>query len=92
LDGSAQSLIVRPPATPHELLLTIWYGGGIHWGGPRTSLQALAGDSFNKAMFDFEARQVASDFAFFYMGFAVLLERIIAAAGHQVAAAAQRSN
>jgi hypothetical protein len=31
-------------------------------------------------MFDFEARQAASDLAFFYMGFAVLVERTFARA------------
>jgi hypothetical protein len=79
-DGQPHSLIVRAQASPDELLLTSWYGGGIHWGQRRTALETLAADPFNEAMFDFEARQAASDLAFFYMGFAVLVERTFARA------------
>jgi hypothetical protein len=76
-DGQEQSAIVRDPAPPHELLQTFWYGGQIHWGNNREALATLQKDPFDAAYADMSARAAALDFASFYTGFAVLLERAL---------------
>ena len=71
------SMVVRDPASPRELLLAFQYGGLIHWGKHRTALAALQRDPFEAAMSDMAMRAAALDFSHFYLGFAVLIERAL---------------
>lgn len=73
-DGKRHSAIVRAPASPRELLQTLWYGDQMHWGKHRPALSAIQADPFAVAMWDMAARQASSDLAHFYLGFALLLE------------------
>jgi hypothetical protein len=79
-DGHWESAVVRAPAAPSELLLTFWYGDQLHWGRNRDALRALQADPFESAMWDIAARQAALDFAHFYLGFALLVDAVLAAA------------
>ncbi len=68
------SMVVRDPASPRELLLAFQYGGLIHWGKHhKAALSALQADPFTAAMSDMAMRAAALDFAHFYIGFAGLL-------------------
>jgi hypothetical protein len=82
LDGpdGKRSAVVRAPATPTELLRTFWYGGQIHWGSQREAIAALETDSFQSAWWNIHARHAALDMAHFYIGYAVLVERVLEAA------------
>lgn len=77
-DGT-RSAVVRDPAAPVELLRTFWYGGQVHWGSARKQLAALYADPFDAARWEIAARQAATDFAHFYMGFAILAGGILSA-------------
>lgn len=73
-DGRTHSAIVRAPASPRELLQTLWYGDQMHWGKHRHALSAIQTDPFAEAMWEMAARQASSDLSHFYLGFALLLE------------------
>jgi hypothetical protein len=75
----ARSLVVRDPASPHDLLLAFQYGGLIHWDKHRSSLALLQRDPFEASMSDMAMRAAALDFAHVYLGFATLVERALAA-------------
>jgi hypothetical protein len=79
-DGSVQSGVVRAPAAPVELLQTFWYGDQIHWGKNREALGVLQADPFDSAMWDIAAREAATDFAHFYIGFASVVQSALDAA------------
>lgn len=78
--GGKRSAVVRAPAPPSELLRTFWYGDQIHWGSQREALGALHADSFQSAWWNIHARHAALDIAHFYVGYAMLVERILEAA------------
>jgi hypothetical protein len=82
-DGLMGSSVVRAPAPPSQLLLTFWYGDQLHWGRNREALRTLQKDPFDSAMWDIAARQAALDLAHFYLGFALLVDAVLAAASHQ---------
>jgi hypothetical protein len=73
-DGKTHSAIVRAPASPRELLQTLWYGDQMHWGKHRHALSSIQADPFAEAMWEMAARQASSDLAHLYLGFALLLE------------------
>jgi hypothetical protein len=75
-DRKMSSSVVRDPASPAELLRTFWYGGQVHWGTTRKDLAAIQADPFDAARWDIAARQAATDFAHFYMGYALIAETI----------------
>jgi hypothetical protein len=79
-DGETHSAIIRAPASPAEMLRTFWYGDQIHWGKHREALAAVQADPFSAGMWEIHARQAAADLAYFYLGYAVVLERALAAA------------
>jgi len=76
-DGKAHSMVVRPPKPPAQMLQILWYGGQIHWGKNRDALGAIYQDPFDAAWLEIHARQAAADFAHFYTGFALLIERAL---------------
>jgi hypothetical protein len=76
-DGNRVAPIVRAPASPRELLQTLWYGGQIHWGKNREPLAEIEADPFDAGMWQISARQAGADLAHFYMGFALLVERVL---------------
>jgi hypothetical protein len=78
-EGNSHSGIVRGTDSPKNLLLVHWYGGQIHWGEQRKARATLEQDPVMGALADLEARQAATDLAFFYTGFALVVERILAA-------------
>jgi len=78
-DGQMESAVVRAPAPPAQLLLTFWYGDQLHWGKNREALRALQSDPFDSATWDIAARQAALDLAHFYLGFALLVDAVLAA-------------
>jgi hypothetical protein len=71
------SMVVRDPASPRELLLAFQYGDLIHWGKHSASLAKLRRDPFGAAMSDMAMRAAALDFAHFYLGFATVIERAL---------------
>jgi hypothetical protein len=75
-----RSPVVRAPASPSELLRTFWYGDQIRWGSQRQALATLSQDRFWTAWWDMYARLAALDLAHLYIGYAVLVERILEAA------------
>jgi len=75
-----RSPVVRAPAAPSELLRTFWYGDQIHWGSQRQALATLGKDRFWAAWWNMYARLAALDLAHIYIGYAVLVERILEAA------------
>jgi hypothetical protein len=76
-DGQMSSSVVRAPAAPAVLLRTFWYGGQVHWGSARTTLAAIQADPFDAGMWEISARGAATDFAHFYMGYALVVETIL---------------
>lgn len=79
-DGRVEADAIRGPAAPSEMLQTVWYGDQINWGKNRQALQALRADPVWAALWDIEARQSASGFAHFYVGFALLIESVLSVA------------
>lgn len=71
------SMVVRDPASPRELLLAFQYGGLIHWGKHKGALNALQADPFMAVISDMAMRAAALDFAHFHIGFAGLLEHAL---------------
>jgi len=74
-----RSAVVRDPASPAELLRTFWYGGQVHWGSSRSALAGIQADRFEAGRWEIAARQAATDFAHFYMGYALLADTILKA-------------
>jgi hypothetical protein len=76
-NGQMSSSVVRAPAAPAELLRTVWYGDQVHWGSTRKALAAIQVDPFDAGIWEIATRQAATDFAHFYMGYALLAETIL---------------
>lgn len=81
-DGETHSAIVRSPASPRELLQTLWYGDQIHWGKHREALAVIRADPFWESMWEMAAREASTELAHFYLGFALLLESALAGNGN----------
>lgn len=76
-DGNWSSAVVRAPATPSEMLRTLWYGDQLHWGSTRDQLAMIRADPFEDGMWEIATRQAATDFAHLYIGYAVLVDAVL---------------
>lgn len=77
--GSVASPVVRAPASPDLMLRTFWYGDYVHWGDRREEYDTAMLDEWSAANWQIGARKAAVDFTHFYLGFALLVERVLAA-------------